>query len=134
MNIVKVLIQELFRSIAIGYVAFAILAPLLYPIGRIRRKATFIATGILMLVMFMVLSIVRIRTGSELMVRGALGWSIAAASMYAFALAIVSVGVVLGQSAILFLHGFWSVAAWVIPPGIIAWAGYHFSEKLPPQN
>jgi len=93
MNIVKVLIQEFFRSIAIGYVAFAILASLFYPIGLISRKATFIATGILMLVMFMVLSIVRIRTGSELMVRGALGWSIAAASMYAFALAIVSVGV-----------------------------------------
>jgi len=87
-----------------------------------------------MAISFVSLTIVRVRTGHLLMVQGALGYSIVAATMYAFALTMVSIGVVLGQSAILFPHGFWSVAAWVIFPGLCAWLGYKYSEKHPPQN
>jgi len=87
-----------------------------------------------MAISFVSLTIVRVRTGHLLMVQGALGYSIVAATMYAFALTMVSIGVVLGQSAILFPHGFWSVAAWVILPGLCAWLGYKYSEKHPPQN
>jgi len=87
-----------------------------------------------MAIIFVSFTIVRVRTGHLLMVRGALGYSIVAAAMYAFALTFVSVGVVLGQAEILLPNGFRSVAAWVILPGLCAWLGYKYSEKHPPQN
>jgi len=105
-----------------------------YRSGLLSLSAGYFIPLALMVVMFVSFTIVRIRTGQELKVQGALGYSIVAATLYAFALTFVSVGVVLGQAAMLFPHGFWSVAAWVISPGLFTWIGYKTSEKHPPQN
>jgi len=105
-----------------------------YRIGLLSVSAMFFIPLAIMVVMFVSFTIVRIRTGQELKVQGALGYSIVAATLYAFALTFVSVGVVLGQAAMLFPHGFWSVAALVISPGLFTWLAYKNSEKHPPQN
>ncbi len=133
MKIRKILVEEFIRAFALGYVLLGPLS-LFYRSGILSLKATYLILGALMAISFVSLTIVRVRTGHLLMVQGALGYSIVAATMYAFALTMVSIGVVLGQSAILFPHGFWSVAAWVIFPGLCAWLGYKYSEKHPPQN
>ena len=133
MKIRKILVEEFIRAFALGYVLLGPLS-LFYRSGILSLKTTYLVLGALMAISFVSLTIVRVRTGHLLMVQGALGYSIVAATMYAFALTMVSIGVVLGQSAILFPHGFWSVAAWVILPGLCAWLGYKYSEKHPPQN
>jgi len=133
MKIRRILIEEIIRAFAFGAVVFMTLS-FFYRSKLLSLSALYFITLALMVVMFVSFTIVRIRTGQELKVQGALGWSIVAATMYAFVLTIASVGVVLGQAAILFPHGFWSVAAWVIPPGLFAWIGYKTSEKHPPQN
>jgi len=133
MKIRRILIEEIIRAFAFGAVVFMTLS-FFYRSKLLSLSALYFITLALMVVMFVSFTIVRIRTGQELKVQGALGWSIVAATMYAFALTFASVGVVLGQAAILFPHGFWSVAAWVIPPGLFAWIGYKTSEKHPPQN
>jgi hypothetical protein len=133
MKIRKILVEELIRAFALGYVIFGPLS-LFYRSGILSLKASFIIGGVLMAVVFVSFTLIRVRTGQELKVRGALGWSLAAASMYAFFLAIVCVGVLLGQSEIFFPHRFWSVAAWIVIPGLIAWLSYKYSEKHPPQN
>ncbi len=129
----RIIIEEIIRAFAFGAVVFMTLS-FFYRSKLLSLSALYFITLALMVVMFVSFTIVRIRTGQELKVQGALGWSIVAATMYAFVLTIASVGVVLGQAAILFPHGFWSVAAWVIPPGLFAWIGYKTSEKHPPQN
>ncbi len=129
----RIIIEEIIRAFAFGAVVFMTLS-FFYRSKLLSLSALYFITLALMVVMFVSFTIVRIRTGQELKVQGALGWSIVAATMYAFALTFASVGVVLGQAAILFPHGFWSVAAWVIPPGLFAWIGYKTSEKHPPQN
>ena len=133
MKIRRILIEEIIRAFAFGAVVFMTLS-FFYRSKLLSLSALYFITLALMVVMFVSFTIVRIRTGGELKVQGALGWSIVAATMYAFALTFASVGVVLGQAAILFPHGFWSVAAWVISPGLFAWIGYKTSEKHPPQN
>lgn len=133
MKIRKILVEEFIRAFALGYVLLGPLS-LFYRSGILSLKATYLILGALMAISFVSLTIVRIRTGHLLMVQGALGWSIFAAIMYALALTFMSVGVVLGQAEILLSNGFWSVAAWVILPGLVAWLGYKSSEKHPPQN
>ena len=129
----RIIIEEIIRAFAFGAVVFMTLS-FFYRSKLLSLSALYFITLALMVVMFVSFTIVRIRTGGELKVQGALGWSIVAATMYAFALTIASVGVVLGQAAMLFPHGFWSVAAWVISPGLFTWIGYKTSEKHPPQN
>ena len=133
MKIRRILIEEIIRAFAFGAVVFMTLS-FFYRSGLLSLSAGYFIPLALMVVMFVSFTIVRIRTGGELKVQGALGYSIVAATLYAFALTFVSVGVVLGQAAILFPHGFWSVAAWVISPGLFTWIGYKTSEKHPPQN
>ena len=133
MKIRRILIEEIIRAFAFGAVVFMTLS-FFYRSGLLNLSALYFITLALMVVMFVSFTIVRIRTGQELKVQGALGYSIVAATLYAFALTFVSVGVVLGQAAMLFPHGFWSVAAWVISPGLFTWIGYKTSEKHPPQN
>ena len=133
MKIRKILIEEIIRSIVLGYVALGVVS-LFYRSGVLSLKVAYSILLAFMLIVFVCFTIVRIRTGQELKVQGALGYSIVAATLYAFALTFVSVGVVLGQAAMLFPHGFWSVAAWVISPGLFTWIGYKTSEKHPPQN
>ena len=133
MKIRKILVEEFIRAFALGFVLFGALS-LFYRSGILSLKATYLILGALMAIIFVSFTIVRVRTGHLLMVRGALGYSIVAAAMYAFALTFVSVGVVLGQAEILLPNGFRSVAAWVILPGLCAWLGYKYSEKHPPQN
>jgi len=133
MKIRRILIEEIIRAFAFGAVVFMTLS-FFYRSGLLSLSAGYFIPLALMVVMFVSFTIVRIRTGQELKVQGALGYSIVAATLYAFALTFVSVGVVLGQAAMLFPHGFWSVAAWVISPGLFTWIGYKTSEKHPPQN
>jgi hypothetical protein len=133
MKIRRILIEEIIRAFAFGAVVFMTLS-FFYRSKLLSLSALYFITLALMVVMFVCFTIVRIRTGQELKVQGALGYSIVAATLYAFALTFVSVGVVLGQAAMLFPHGFWSVAAWVISPGLFTWIGYKTSEKHPPQN
>ena len=133
MKIRKILLEEFIRAIIIGYISIGALS-LFYRSGILSLKTTYLIVGALMAISFVSLTIVRIRTGHLLMVQGALGWSIFAAIMYALALTFMSVGVVLGQAEILLSNGFWSVAAWVILQGLVAWLGYKSSEKHPPQN
>jgi len=133
MKIRRILIEEIIRAFAFGAVVFMTLS-FFYRSKLLSLSALYFITLALMVVMFVCFTIVRIRTGGELKVQGALGYSIVAATLYAFALTFVSVGVVLGQAAMLFPHGFWSVAAWVISPGLFTWIGYKTSEKHPPQN
>lgn len=133
MKIRKILVEELIRAFALGYVIFGPLS-LFYRSGILSLKASFIIGGVLMAVVFVSFTLIRVRTGQEPKVRGALGWSIFAAIMYALALTFMSVGVILGQAEILLPNGFWSVAAWVVLPGLIAWLSYKYSEKHPPQN
>ena len=133
MKIRRILIEEIIRAFAFGAVVFMTLS-FFYRSGLLSLSAGYFIPLALMVVMFVCFTIVRIRTGQELKVQGALGYSIVAATLYAFALTFVSVGVVLGQAAMLFPHGFWSVAAWVISPGLFTWIGYKTSEKHPPQN
>ena len=129
----RIIIEEIIRAFAFGAVVFMTLS-FFYRSGLLSLSAGYFIPLALMVVMFVSFTIVRIRTGGELKVQGALGYSIVAATLYAFALTFVSVGVVLGQAAMLFPHGFWSVAAWVISPGLFTWIGYKTSEKHPPQN
>ena len=129
----RIIIEEIIRAFAFGAVVFMTLS-FFYRSKLLSLSALYFITLALMVVMFVSFTIVRIRTGQELKVQGALGYSIVAATLYAFALTFVSVGVVLGQAAMLFPHGFWSVAAWVISPGLFTWIGYKTSEKHPPQN
>jgi len=129
----RIIIEEIIRAFAFGAVVFMTLS-FFYRSKLLSLSALYFITLALMVVMFVSFTIVRIRTGGELKVQGALGYSIVAATLYAFALTFVSVGVVLGQAAMLFPHGFWSVAAWVISPGLFTWIGYKTSEKHPPQN
>jgi len=129
----RIIIEEIIRAFAFGAVVFMTLS-FFYRSKLLSLSALYFITLALMVVMFVCFTIVRIRTGQELKVQGALGYSIVAATLYAFALTFVSVGVVLGQAAMLFPHGFWSVAAWVISPGLFTWIGYKTSEKHPPQN
>jgi hypothetical protein len=129
----RIIIEEIIRAFAFGAVVFMTLS-FFYRSKLLSLSAGYFIPLALMVVMFVSFTIVRIRTGQELKVQGALGYSIVAATLYAFALTFVSVGVVLGQAAILFPHGFWSVAAWVISPGLFTWIGYKTSEKHPPQN
>ena len=133
MKIRKILVEEFIRAFALGV---TLLGPfsLFYRSGILSLKAGYLIVGALMAISFVTFTIIRVRTGHLLMVQGALGYSIVAAAMYAFALTFVSVGVVLGQAEILLPNGFWSVAAWVILPGLFAWLGYKYSEKHPPQN
>ena len=133
MKIRRIIIEEIIRAFAFGAVVFMTLS-FFYRSGLLSLSAGYFIPLALMVVMFVSFTIVRIRTGQELKVQGALGYSIVAATLYAFALTFVSVGVVLGQAAMLFPHGFWSVAAWVISPGLFTWIGYKTSEKHPPQN
>ena len=133
MKIRKILLEEFIRSIINGYISIGALS-LFYRSGILSLKTTYLIVGALMAISFVSLTIVRIRTGHLLMVQGALGYSIVAAAMYAFALAVVSVGVILGQAEILLPNGFWSVAALIVLPGLMAWLGYKSSEKHPPQN
>ena len=133
MKIRRILIEEIIRAFAFGAVVFMTLS-FFHRSKVLSLSALYFITLALMVVMFVCFTIVRIRTGQELKVQGALGYSIVAATLYAFALTFVSVGVVLGQAAMLFPHGFWSVAAWVISPGLFTWIGYKTSEKHPPQN
>jgi len=133
MKIRRILIEEIIRAFAFGAVVFMTLS-FFYRSKLLSLSALYFITLALMVVMFVCFTIVRIRTGQELKVQGALGYSIVAATLYAFALTFVSVGVVLGQADILFPHGFWSVAAWVISPGLFTWIGYKTNEKHPPQN
>ena len=129
----RIIIEEIIRAFAFGAVVFMTLS-FFYRSKLLSLSALYFITLALMVVMFVCFTILRIRTGQELKVQGALGYSIVAATLYAFALTFVSVGVVLGQAAMLFPHGFWSVAAWVISPGLFTWIGYKTSEKHPPQN
>ena len=133
MKIRRIIIEEIIRAFAFGAVVFMTLS-FFYRSKLLSLSALYFITLALMVVMFVCFTIVRIRTGQELKVQGALGYSIVSATLYAFALTFVSVGVVLGQAAMLFPHGFWSVAAWVISPGLFTWIGYKTSEKHPPQN
>ncbi len=129
----RIIIEEIIRAFALGYVALGVLS-LFYRSGVLSLKVTYTILLAFMLIVFVSSTIVRIRTGQELKVQGALGYSIVAATLYAFGLTFVSVGVVLGQAAMLFPHGFWSVAALVISPGLFTWLAYKNSEKHPPQN
>jgi hypothetical protein len=129
----RIIIEEIIRAFALGYVALGVLS-LFYRSGVLSLKVTYTILLAFMLIVFVSSTIVRIRIGQELKVQGALGYSIVAATLYAFGLTFVSVGVVLGQAAMLFPHGFWSVAALVISPGLFTWLAYKNSEKHPPQN
>jgi len=116
----RIIIEEIIRAFALGYVALGVLS-LFYRSGVLSLKVTYTILLAFMLIVFVSSTIVRIRIGQELKVQGALGYSIVAATLYAFGLTFVSVGVVLGQAAMLFPHGFWSVAALVISPGLFTW-------------
>jgi len=130
----RIIIEEIFRAFVFGAIVFMTVSSLLYRSGLISVSTGFLIPLVPMVVMFVSFTIVRIRTGQELKVQGALGWSILLAVIYALELIFVSIGVVLGQADLIFAHGIWPIIAGVLLTALFAWLGYKTSEKHPPQN
>ena len=75
----RIIIEEIIRAFAFGAVVFMTLS-FFYRSKLLSLSALYFITLALMVVMFVSFTIVRIRTGQELKVQGALGYSIVAAT------------------------------------------------------
>lgn len=124
----KILIQEIIRSIAFGWVIFTFLG--LLNRGGVFSRSTFLITfSVIMGIQFTGFTITRLITGRDLMIRTAKDWSIFAAITNALLLIFVVVGVMLGQTDLLFKYGVWPYVVSVVLVGLLSWAGYWASAR-----
>jgi len=124
----KILIQEIIRSIALGWVMFLTLS-LFYRGGVISRSTLLLILAISVGITFAGFTITRLLTGLDLMIHTAKGWSILAALTNAILLIFVVVGVTLGLSDRLFTYGVWPYVAAVVLVGLLSWGGYRASIR-----
>lgn len=117
MKLRTILLQEALRSIAGGWVLF-ILLDLFYHSGALNLSLVYIGTGIGIVLIFLGLTIIRLRTGRDLMARTLRDRVIAGAVMLAMiVLFVISQGFSL-QAIIGFL---------LIP--LTVWLGYWISQR-----
>lgn len=127
-NLGKIIIQEIIRSIALGWVIFMALS-LLYRGGVFSRSTLLMVLGVFMGIQFAGFTITRLLTGRDLMIRTAKGWGILAAITITMLGIFVVVGFMLGQTNLLFKYGVWPYVAAVILVGLLSWAGYWASTR-----
>lgn len=124
----KILIQEVIRSVALGWIMLMALA-LLYRGGVLSSTTFWLVLAIFVVVTFAGFMITRLVTGRDLMIHSAKGWSLLAAATNAILLIFVVVGVSLGQTESLFTYGIWPYVAAVGLVGLLSWAGYRMTSR-----
>lgn len=124
----KIIVQEVIRSVALGWIMLMALA-LLYRGGVLSSATLWLILVIFVVVTFAGFMITRLLTGRDLMIHSAKGWSLLAAATNAILLIFVVVGVSLGQAESLFTYGIWPYVAAVGLVGLLSWLGYRMTSK-----
>jgi hypothetical protein len=117
MNLRTILLQEALRAIAGGWVLFLLLA-LFYQTGALNLSLVYIDTGIGIVLIFLGLTIIRLRTGHDLMARTLRDWVIVGAVM----LAMIVLFVIFQGFSLQAIIGFL-----LIP--LAVWLGYWISQR-----
>jgi hypothetical protein len=123
MGLRQVLLQETIRAIALGYVVLVFLGLGRHSLG-LSGNQVMALSGLATLAIFLSFTVVRLRTGRELMARTRSEWIIV--GMVAAAVVVVSIGVAatVGQLPRVLTFGPWSMVAAVLLLVLFTWLGY----------
>ena len=128
MRLRQLLLQEIIRAIALGWVVFLFLALIHESLGLSARQVMTLS-GLSVLGSFLTFTAIRLRTGRELMARTKRDWTIVGV-VGAILLAIYTgVAVIVGQAPTVLKFGPWRVMISVVGLILFAWLGYRSSMR-----
>jgi len=123
-----VLLQETIRAIALGYVVFVFLA-----LGRnslgLSGNQVMALSGLATLGIFLSFTVVRLRTGRELMARTRREWAILGVVAAMVLVGLIGVGAIVGQAPSVLPFGPLSVVVAVLVLILFSWLGYRIAAR-----
>ena len=122
MRLRRLLLQEIGRAIALGYIAFMFLALVREPLGLSARQLMTVL-GLIVLGIFITFTAIRLKTGRELMASTKRDWIIVGVVTIFTMAAIVGISEMLGR--VPRGLGFpWSITIGVFATALFTWLGY----------
>lgn len=128
MKLRQLLLQEIIRAIALGYVVFLFLA-LIHESLDLSARQVMTMSGLSALGIFLTFTAIRLRTGRELMARTKRDWTIMGVGGAILLATYTGVAIMVGQSPTVLKFGPWRVMISVIGFILFAWLGYRSSMR-----
>jgi hypothetical protein len=128
MRLTQLLLQEIGRAIALGYVAFLFLALIHESLG-LSGSQVMTLSGLIALGIFLTFTAIRLRTGRELMARTKRDWTIMGMGGAILLATYTGVAVMVGQAPTVLKFGPWRVMISVVGLILFAWLGYRSSMR-----
>ena len=124
----QIVLQEIIRAIALGWVAFLFLALIHKSLGLSARQVMTLS-GLSALGIFLTFTAIRLRTGRELMARTKRDWTIIGVVGAVLLAIYTGVAVIVGQTPSVLKLGPWRVMINVVALILFAWLGYRSSMR-----
>jgi len=128
MTLRQLLLQEIIRAIALGYVVFLFLALIHESLG-LSGSQVMTLSGLSALGTFLTFTAIRLRTGRELMAGTKREWTIAGVVGAILLATYTGIAVMVGQAPTVLTFGPWSVVISVVGLILFAWLGYRSSMR-----
>ena len=128
MRLRQLLLQEIIRAIALGYVAFLFLALIHESLG-LSGSQVMTLSGLIALGTFLTFTAIRLRTGRELMARTKRDWTIMGVVGAILLATYTGVAAMVGQARTALRFGPWSVVIAVVGLILFTWLGYRSSIR-----
>ena len=128
MRLRQLLLQEIIRAIALGWVVFLFLALIHGSLGLSARQVMTLS-GLSALGNFLTFTAIRLRTGRELMARTKREWKIAGVGGAILLATYTGVAIMVGQAPTVLKFGPWRVMISVVGLIIFAWLAYRSSMR-----
>ena len=124
----QLLLQEIIRAIALGWVVFLFLALIHGSLGLSARQVMTLS-GLIALAIFLTFTAIRLRTGRELMARTKRDWTIMGVGGAILLATYTGVAVIVGQAPTVLKFGPWRVMISVVGLILFAWLAYRSSMR-----
>ena len=128
MRLRQLLLQEIIRAIALGYVVFLFLALIHGSLG-LSGSQVMTLSGLSALGIFLTFTAIRLRTGRELMARTKRDWTIMGVGGAILLATYTGVAIMVGQSPTVLKFGPWRVMISVVGLTLFTWLAYRSSMR-----
>jgi hypothetical protein len=128
MRLRQLLLQEIIRAIALGWVVFLFLALIHESLGLSARQVMTLS-GLSTLGIFLTFTAIRLRTGRELMARTKRDWTIMGVVGAVLLATYTGVAVIVGQERTALKFGLWRVMISAVGLILFTWLGYRNSMR-----
>jgi len=128
MRLRQLLLQEIIRAIALGYMVFLFLALIHESLG-LSGSQVMTMSGLSALGTFLTFTAIRLRTGRELMARTKRDWTIIGVGGAILLATYTGVAVMVGQAPTVLKFGPWRVMINVVGLILFTWLAYRSSMR-----